>query len=271
MKTPSVSVLVLFALLAARAAGAGLVDLGNPPRIAPEARTPEALRAADRAVLERLLLRGRASAADLSPAALANLPALRELDISECNLSAVPESVADGSLPALEHLYMAGNPQLSTLPGSLFAKNPKLTYLNLDRSGVAALPENIGDASGIRWLRVNHTALKEFPASLARLRSLQRLYARGCRISGIPESLKDMPELEDLVFDGCTGIKECPQWVAELPALRNLSLAGTGVAKFPEDLSGFRKLSTLNIAGTPLTAAERRRIRAELPEVSITF
>ncbi len=249
----------------------GCFDRKEAPREAPAARSKEEFAKCDRATLERLLLRGRVEPADMDGAFFAGLPALRELDISETAVQALPPALLDGSLPALEHLYLADCKSLKSIPAELFAKNPKLTYVNLDRSGISALPDSLGDASAIKWLRVNGTAIEKFPASLAKLRGLQRIYARKCRLEAVPAELQGMEKLEDIALDGNGKIKECPQWVADLPALKNLSLSGTGVEKLPEDLSGFKKLASLSIAGCPMTKEERHRIREALPSLSIAF
>ena len=257
---------------AATVISAGCFDNREAPRQAPEARSLEALSKCDRAALERLLLRGRATAADLSaPGFFAGLPALKELDVAGTGIETVPAAAADGSLPALEHLYLGDNARLRELPPSLFSKNPNLSYLNLDRSGVTNLPASLGEASRLRWLRLNGTGVSALPESLAALKDLRRIYARNCRLSAVPEQLKGMEKLEDIALDGNAAISAFPDWIAALPAIRNISLGGTKISKLPDDLSGLEKLSTLTLVDCPLPMEERHRIREALPAVSIQF
>ncbi len=258
--------------VAAAALSAGCFDNKEAPRQAPEARSAEALSKCDRAALERLLLRGRVTEAELSaPGFFAGLPALKELDLAETGIAAVPAAVADGSLGALEHLYLGENPRLAELPPSLFSKNPNLEYLNLDRSGVTNLPAALGDASRLRWLRLNGTGVQSLPDSTAKLKDLRRIYAQGCKLSAVPPQLEGMEKLEDIVLDGNKEIAEFPGWIAALPSIRNISLGGTKIEKLPDDLGGLAKLSTLTLTGCPLPMEERHRIRKALPSVSIQF
>ena len=218
----------------------------------------------------RLYLRGGTE--PLAKGALADLPRLRELDLSERALAAVPEEVF--ALPSLERFWFARN-QLAECPAAL-AKLPALTYpITLGSTAtvptLTAVPEALGDAARLRYLRLNENQLADLPAALGRLKELRRFYAVRNRLTAVPAFLKECPLVEDVILDH-NAITEVPAWLTALPALRSVSLTGCRIAKLPDDLSGWRKLEALSLAGCPIPADEMKRIRKALgDDVAVTF
>ena len=94
---------------------------------------------------------------------------------------------------------------------------------------------------------------------------------KGNSLTAVPECLKSLDLLEDIALDDNAGITEVPGWLTSLKSLKNISLSGTAVKRLPDDLSGWRSLRTLNLAGCPMSADERRRIREALPDVVMVF
>ena len=246
--------------LALCAVCAGCFDnRGRPPDATP-VTSLKALAATNRADVTRLYLRGGTE--PLEKGALADLPNLRELDLSERQLAAVPEEVF--AMKSLEHLYLVRN-EFKELPDAL-ATLPALTYLNLDGNKLTGVPESLGGAVKLKWLRLNENQIVSLPDSLGKLGDLRRFYARRNRLKEVPAFLKSCTRLEDLALDG-NFIAEVPDWLVKLPALKSVSFSGCRITKLPNDLSGWRRLDSLILSGCQIPAEEMVRIRKELGDV----
>ena len=165
----------------------------------------------------------------LSPK-LAQLSALRVLDVSENGLTALPEGVA--ALEALEVLDVSEN-QLEAFPEGL-AQLTKLRVVKAWVNQLKALPDGFGAGAALEDLNVYNNRLTKLPASLADASGL-RLVNCGAN------KLKTLPPLE--------------KWskVEELRLHQN-SL----VSQFLPPFSGLTSLKLLKI--------ERNLPLAELPE-----
>ena len=255
-----------FCLAAVCAFAAGCFDNRGKPADATPVTSLKALAATNRADVTRLYLRGSAEA--VGDGAFSDLPNLRQLDISELKLKAVPSSVF--GLKALEHLYLARN-QLEAVPDALGAM-PALTYLNLDGNRLAAVPASLAGAKALRWLRLNENRLQSLPPELGALTEMRRIYLKRNQLAAVPEVVKAWPLLEDLLLDG-NPIETLPDWVTALPKLKSVSFADCKkLAKLPDDLSGWRGLESLVLSGCPIPADEAARIRKALgDDVAVVF
>ena len=162
---------LFFTLFAAAACAvlAGCFDHRGRPDDATPVTSLAALAATNRAEVVRLYLRGGNE--KLEAGALADLPNLRELDLSERRLAAVPQDVF--ALSALERLWLARN-ALAEMPAAL-AQLPALLYLNLDGNRLTAVPAALGAAPKLRYLRLNDNQLTALPDGLGALKELRRL------------------------------------------------------------------------------------------------
>lgn len=77
----------------------------------------------------------RSNALHALPDEIFNLPQLTHLDLSDNDLTLVPEEIS--RLVALEVLYLNGNPRLESLPGSLHSL-PNLRYVNVSDTAICA-------------------------------------------------------------------------------------------------------------------------------------
>ena len=256
---------ILF-LAAACLSVAGCFDNRGRPADATPVTSLKALAATNRADVVRLFLRG--STEQIGDDAFADLPGLKQLDISELKLKTVPSSVF--GLKTLEHLYLARN-QLEAVPDALGAM-PALTYLNLDGNRLSAIPASLAGAKSLRWLRLNENKLKDLPSELGALKDIRRIYLKRNQLSAVPEVVKEWTLLEDLLLDGNPAITSVPDWVTKLPNLKSVSLAGCKIAKLPDDLSGWRKLESLVLSGCSIAPDEAKRIRKALgDDVAVVF
>lgn len=173
-----------------------------------------------------------------APAALAYLPALRELYLSDCGLTSFP---------------------------AFLAKSPSLRYLNLDRNALAEIPGD-GLPPALRWLRLNSNRLTGLPDAIGGLADLQRLYVRGNRLTELPDSLASLSSLEDIAASD-NAFTNFPPVLLRIPKLRNLDLRNCrGIASLPEGIGEMKALRALTLTGCPISKEERDRIRAALPK-----
>ena len=123
----------LFWAWAACALCAGCFDNQRRPPDATPVTSLAALAATNRAEVARLYLRGGAE--PLEKGCFAGLTGLRQLDLSERKLAAIPEEI--WTLPALEHLYLAWT-GLNALPDRSVSSAPAKipSFINPTRKSV---------------------------------------------------------------------------------------------------------------------------------------
>ena len=129
--------MALICVTVACALAAGCFDNRGKPADATPVTSLAALAATNRADVTRLYLRGGKE--KVGDDAFADLPNLKELDISELKLKKVPSSVF--ALKSLTTLYLARN-ELDAVPDGL-AQLPALTYLNIDGNRLASVPASV--------------------------------------------------------------------------------------------------------------------------------
>ena len=122
----------------------GCFDNRERPQDAMPVTSLATLAATNRADVVRIYLRGGTE--PLVDGSLKDLPALRELDLSERKLKTFPLEIF--ALPSLTRLWFARN-ELAQIPAEV-AKMPALQYLNLDGNKLTVVPESLGDAAKLR-------------------------------------------------------------------------------------------------------------------------
>ncbi|KAL5555618.1 hypothetical protein UlMin_037854 [Ulmus minor] len=102
-----------------------------------------------------------------------NLKCLRTLNLSDCRLYYLPESI--GELIHLRYLDLKRNTSLKELPGSL-CNLCNLQTLNLAFcQSLRRLPEGMGKLVNLKHLYIRYSGLKGLPKGFGRLTSLQML------------------------------------------------------------------------------------------------
>ena len=104
----------------------------------------------------------------------AGLSALRELWLTDNNLTTLPEMLFDG-LSSLEELFLQRN-EITAFPEDVFDGLSSLTRLHIEQNDIDTLPEDIFDG----------------------LAKLQKLYMQSNGLTGLPED----------VFDGLSSLEE---------------------------------------------------------------
>uniref|UniRef100_A0A7N2MP37 ADP-ribosyl cyclase/cyclic ADP-ribose hydrolase n=1 Tax=Quercus lobata TaxID=97700 RepID=A0A7N2MP37_QUELO len=127
---------------------------------------------------------------------LSNLRSLTYLDLSYCNLQAIPDSL--GCLSSL-------------------------TRLNLNYCNLQAIPDSLGCLSSLEYLHLSGNNFVCLPKSTTQLYNMKHLFLRGCT------HLRSLPELPlnigYLCADGCTSLEILPLRPEDGP-FPNLSLLG---------------------------------------------
>ncbi|KAG8089490.1 hypothetical protein GUJ93_ZPchr0011g26997 [Zizania palustris] len=175
---------------------------------------------------------------------------LRVLDLSECFVQKLPDSI--GQLKQLRYLK-APDIRDQTIPTSI-TKLSKLNYLNLCGSQrILTLPESIGRMEGLMHLDLSWCSqLGELPISFGKLKKLAHLNLSNCsQVSGVSESLGSLTELQYLNLSSCRKIGKLPRELGSLVGLQYLNLSRSSYldgVKSIEGLSTLTKLEYLNLS-----------------------
>jgi hypothetical protein len=184
------------------------------------------------------------SAETLAALRRGELAGARQLDLSRCGLTALPDEVL-ALADTLDVLDLAGN-ALTALP-AWFSRLHRLTAVFGSGNPFTTLPPVLGDCPALsqvgfrgcglqqvpgealppqlRWLTLTDNALAELPATLGQRPLLAKLMLSGNRLQALPATLAGAPALE-LLRVAANRFDALPGWVAELPALAWLAAAG---------------------------------------------
>ncbi|MBC7485352.1 MAG: leucine-rich repeat domain-containing protein [Cytophagaceae bacterium] len=131
-------------------------------------------------------------------------PALKVLDVSENNLTVIPDAVSKCSqleeldlhsnqltgypsssfvLKTLKSLILSGNP-MSTI-GTWVLSQPALKILFIDNTNIESLPEGICKMITLRFLTIEEDAIKELPDCFCELKKLKVLMVSGSALSDV--------------------------------------------------------------------------------------
>jgi Leucine-rich repeat (LRR) protein len=160
----------------------------------------------------------------LCGAAFAPANSLRVLDLSECHIQKLPESI--GQLQQLRYLK-APEIQDGLIPNCI-TKLSELKYLDISGSEISALPESIGEMADLVHLDISSCSqIEQLPVSFRNLENLVHLDLSNCsRITGVSESLGSLEGLQHLDLSFCTCIGEqLPEALGSLTKLQYLNLS----------------------------------------------
>ncbi|XP_039776656.1 disease resistance protein RGA2-like isoform X4 [Panicum virgatum] len=183
----------------------------------------------------------------LSGAAFAPARSLRVLDLSECSIQRLPDSI--GQLKQLRYLN-APKIQKEFVPECI-TELSNLIYLNLQGSRISCLPESIGELERLMHLDLSYCSNLKLPNSFRNLEKLVHLDLSYCRsISGVLESLQCLSRLEHLNLSSCRKIGDVTRVMIGLTELQYLNLSEVPCVGLQQVLVNLTKLRYLNLEGS---------------------
>ncbi|WP_245538604.1 leucine-rich repeat domain-containing protein [Saprospira grandis] len=164
-------------------------------------------------------------------AALGKEQKIYRLSLEQRALTALPSSLAQQQ--QLRELYLAGN-CLTNLPQYIYDFRD-LVHLDLEGrpyeirkeacgNQIENLGEELGQLAQLRYLNLNHNALRQLPQSMAQLAQLQQLFLRNNRLKALPDSLLLCQNLQEVDLSR-NQLPIFPQQLMQLPQLQRLNLA----------------------------------------------
>src|SRR5271165_4566007 len=173
----------------------------------------------------------------------------RTLDLSDLQLSALPESI--GRLSGLQELNLSRN-QLSALPESI-GQLSQLQVLDLFNNQLNTLPESIGRLSGLWRLSLSNNRLNTLPESIGQLSQLQELYLLDNQLSALPESIGQLSRLQELYLSR-NQLSALPESIGRLSGLQELNLSRNQLSALPESIGQLSQLQVLHLSNNQLSA-----------------
>ncbi len=175
-----------------------------------------------------------------------------ELDLSDCDLSDVPQKVLE--LAYSDHICSLSlrNNQLTNLPASFVESFSSLKRLNLSSNQLENLPHNFGQLKALEKCYLQDNQLTKLPESMYRLTKLKELYLQHNRLCTLDSSMSNCQALEKLHL-AHNNIEHIPAEFEKCTALVIVDLTGNTIAFAPER---FRRLHDYH---SILHSKERRR------------
>jgi Leucine-rich repeat (LRR) protein len=85
------------------------------------------------------------------------------------------------------------------------------------------------------------------PVYISTLCALHKLDLSGSKITALPDTLRHLVELEELVMNWCKSLTALPTVVCKMHSLRVLSIRSTMLQELPEEIGGLVKLCDLDL------------------------
>ncbi|CAL4984853.1 unnamed protein product [Urochloa decumbens] len=161
----------------------------------------------------------------LSGVAFAPAKSLRVLDLSECSIQKLPDSI--GLLK-------------------------QLRYLNAPAIQDGMVPECITNLTSLIYLSLHKSSnIHKLPESIGEMESLMHLDLSACKIRQLPVSFRKLGRLVHLDLSYCHGISGVSESLRSLTRLQHLNLSSCGSIEQPIPLSSLRELEYLNLSDVP--------------------
>jgi hypothetical protein len=160
---------------------------------------------------------------ELSGAAFAPASSLQVLDLSECSIQKLPDSI--GQLKQLRYLNA---PEIrDQMVPECITKLSNLMYLSFHGSStILALPESIGQLEGLIYIDLSGcSGIKKLPESFGNLKHLEHADFTNCyNVTGVSQCLGTLTKLQYLNLSYCKNIGDLPIALGSLTELRYLNV-----------------------------------------------
>lgn len=207
---------------------------------------------------------------------LSALPRLKELDLSDCDISDLPDSFAN--LQRLERLDLSQN-SLQNLNHivSVLAKLPRLTHLNLGACDLSYLPLEFATLHLTNLDIANNTSLAntqngdfigfgDAMSVICQIKWLKHLNLYNCALRDLPDNFASLTRLKNAFLDvnKFKNMKKITRLLSTLPRLEFVGLSECGLYALPRNFHLLRHILALNIADNPFLSYEQ--VAAKLSE-----
>ncbi|XP_039169712.1 disease resistance protein RUN1-like [Eucalyptus grandis] len=185
---------------------------------------------------------------------LSSAPNMEKLILNGCE-SLVEVHPSVGNLVKLEVLSLESCSNVSNFPNTL--RNESLKFLHLsDCSKLEKFPDIDGKMEDLEKVYLEGTAIKELPASIQNLVSLNELCLAFCKdLVRLPPDIYKLKNLEYLDLSDCSNLITFPKNMED-----SIDLDG---------LMGFERLSYLGLKGCNLSEVEFLESTSSFPELQI--
>ena len=174
------------------------------------------------------------------PAEVGRLSALRDLSLSDNQLTSVPAEI--GQLTSLEVLFLQGN-QLTSVPAEI-GQLTSLTELSLGSNLLTSVPAEIGQLTSLELLGLGQNQLTSVPAEIGQLRSLEYLDLESNQLTSVPAEIGQLTSLQWLQLQD-NQLTSVPAEIGQLTSLLNLDIDGNQLTSLPAAIRKLPQLSKL--------------------------
>jgi|GEM_PF-4917376 len=186
------------------------------------------------------------------------LPKLKELNLDENNLNALPDNIT--KLKNLEVLSLYNNDLGTVSEAPVFL--PDIAELNLGSNRFDVLPNIVFQLKNTKKLNISDNNLRTISDKIGQLKQLTHLDLSGNLLRNLPKTFVDLIKLRDLKLRKNL-IEFFPSPIYSLPILRLLDLSQNKLRGFPDEFvknlifperdKAFNERRAINLEENPLT------------------
>jgi tRNA A-37 threonylcarbamoyl transferase component Bud32 len=148
------------------------------------------------------------------------LAKMTKLDLSNCNLSALPSGFA-AAVPNLSVMFLSNN-NFKEMP-AVIGQCPKLQMVAFKNNGMESIhPDALQPM--LRWLILTDNKLAQLPKEIGRCTALQKFMLSGNQLQELPETIAQCTNLE-LIRLASNQLREPPLQLLQLPNLHWVALS----------------------------------------------
>ena len=131
---------------------------------------------------------------------------------------------------------------------------PAISYLCITCcSDLTGSPEISWALRSLKSLRLEYLAQSELSGWVGELSSLLQLVITQCKnLEELPDSMRQLKQLQSLTLDTCCSLRQLPLWLGELTSLKKLIIwKCSAITTLPNSIQQLTNLQELEIHGCP--------------------